>query len=222
VAMSIRLMPSLRTYRMRTHPAASASSSDAYCSLINSFARMLYLLDLLGCINTRMRLDEIDFAGLLLPSNVTLISKGTMAYQMRVDTGAGGDILEYLIDFHHMGTGDLYSVNFYMIKDGQLIQTLTPPTGVGMSVLLGVWYAIRTWIEGRGNRASIHGYAEEPKRARAYSRMFKDLDDGLGGNGPGKWRVAFDGSHEFILAKSASMKRLTNAVGADRPWRIIS
>lgn len=52
--------------------------------------------------------------------------------------------------------------------------------------------------------------------------MFKDLANGLGGNGPGKWKVAFDGSHEFILAKSASMKRLTNAVGVDRPWQIIS
>lgn len=88
-----------------------------------------------------MRLDEIDFAGLLLPSNVTLIPKGTMAYHMRVNTGDRGDILEYLIDFHHAGIGDLYSVNFYMIKDRQMIQTLTPPTGAGMSVLSGVWYA---------------------------------------------------------------------------------
>ena len=81
---------------------------------------------------------------------------------------------------------------------------------------------IREWMAYQRNRVSIHGYAEEPKRARVYSRMFKDLANGLGGNGPGKWKVAFDGSHEFILAKSASMKRLTNAVGVDRPWQIIS
>ena len=106
---------------------------------------------------------------------------------MRVDTGDRGDTLEYLIDFHHTGIGDLYSINFYMIKDRQMIQTLTPPTGVGMSALSGVWFAIRSWMANQGNRVSIHGYAEEPKRARVYSRMFKDLADGLGGNGPGKW-----------------------------------
>jgi len=171
-----------------------------------------------------MRLDEIDFAGLLLPSNVTLIPKGTMAYQMRVDTGAGGDILEYLIDFHHMGTGDLYSVNFYMIKDGQLIQTLTPPTGVGMSVLLGVWYGMPS-VHGSKGEEIVHQSTDMPRKQHAQGRIRACSRISLtasGGNGPGKWRVAFDGSHEFILAKSASMKRLTNAVGADRPWRIIS
>jgi hypothetical protein len=108
-----------------------------------------------------------------------------MAYQMRVDTGAGGDILEYLIDFHHMGTGDLYSVNFYMIKDGQLIQTLTPPTGVGMSVLLGVWYGMPS-VHGSKGEEIVHQSTDMPRnqnvqgRIRACSRISMTASGGTG------------------------------------------
>ena len=165
------------------------------------------------------------FLGDELPPSVTVEPDGSFAHvssiRFRVDVGEDRAPLEYIIDFRQMGIGDLRTINLYLIKDKEMIQVITP-VGAVMAVMAARQWVLRKWVMDRGGNVSLHSYAEEPKRARVYSRMFKELAEALNRRGARKWQVSFDGSHEFIIAKSPKIDRLTRAVGDDRPWQIIS
>lgn len=157
-----------------------------------------------------MKLHEI-FSGKDLPVGVSVEKPSTDKYVFKVNLSKDNQ-LEYLMIFRAMGIKNLYDVNLYLISNGEMIQTLSG-TGSSTKVLSARQWVLQDWLENKRGNASLHSYAEEPKRFRIYLRMFSQLSRSAEDAGLGKWKIAHDGEHEIIFARDKTigdlLKRFT-------------